>query len=264
MPGKHSSRKRSCNRNTARFCGDIIADVNQHPNAYRQVNPGYRLSYSLTFDVALPELNALYTLTGSQYVYCVAQLNRTEILSTKPLRRLDMFTSTRSDPDVYTKWQELCSTFIPRRPLAPRRQEIVPSIIRMNFDQLTWHCRYNMSWQDATTLMSDQGTLQLQTLHELASENLVHHKHLFFSSATASGILTSFLLFIYDHIRDDSSTFDFLSFLYEEKFISGPFVVLILIFVSMLFRNFNSLLRARELSSCIHVKLSLQNLLDQS
>ena len=163
---------------------------------------------------------------------------------------------------VFTTWQELCSIFVPRRPLAPRLEEFVPSILKWDFDQLTWHCRNNISWQDATERMEPLSTSELRVLSKLSNDNLIYHKRAYYFFVFILGFSLSTIMFGYGIIKDIINYkipgADLFQFLFDETFILWSIGIIFLALFFLFFKNLNSLLRARELSSCIHVMLSLR------
>lgn len=165
--------------------------------------------------------------------------------------------------ETYTTWNDICSTFSARKPITPRLKELAPSILRFYFDAITWHSRYNISWKKATIRMETISISTLQALSELANENLAHHKNLFFLSSLFFGSAISTILFGYDIIKDIVTYVfpgaDLFGAFHEIKGILWALGVILLLFALLFLERLNSLLRAHELSSCIHVMLSLKH-----
>ena len=175
---------------------------------------------------------------------------------------------TPHDPDIDAVWQQLCTIFAARRPLFPRWKEFLPSLFNWQNDQITWHRKRNISWQDATTRMDSRSTAFLQTLDRLATENLGHHNNSMSVTATFFASLTAFLLFLYQIARDFIlpivSHSDLWSLLLER---TADWVILLIMLAAYLYtiaKIWNSKQQARELASCIRVTLALRLAADES
>ena len=167
------------------------------------------------------------------------------------------------DQDMLSVWQELCSIFRPRIPLLPRLRELVPSLLYWSNDQITWHCRHNISWQDTTKRIQPLSTPALRSLHLLSTDNLAHHKNAMSFTATLFASLLAFLLFLYQITKDLIAPLfpasDFLSLLLEATTRWWVLGIGLTLFLCLLARTWNSMQQARELASCINVALALRH-----
>ena len=167
------------------------------------------------------------------------------------------------DQDMLSVWQELCSIFEPRITLLPRLREFHPSSFNRSNDQITRHCRHNVSWQNATKRIRPLSTPALRSLHNLSKENLDHHKNVMSFSAALFASLLTFLMFLYQIVKDlIGPLFPASEFLPRLLDATVPWWMLgigFTLFLCVLAKTWNSMQQARELASCIHVALALRH-----
>ncbi len=173
--------------------------------------------------------------------------------------------SMQYDPSILTIWQKLCSIYAARRLVLLQPEEILPSLLNLSNDQITWHQRHSTSWKEATEIMRPQSTSMLQALGQISRNNLELNKRRLSVFTTLFLFTTSFLMFFIALVMGLLSLSDIESLPLEVLLpwlgLSG---VMSLMFLCAHARTWNTMRQARELSSCIDVTLALRQAADNS
>ena len=124
-------------------------------------------------------------------LYYMSWSDHARFRETTKLRSPFIIMTIQYDPHFYAIWQKLCSAFSTRITILSRLRKLIPILLNWRHDQITWHRQLDPAWNDATETIRSLSTPTLQSLCQLADENLGLHKNrLIFTSSVFAATWT--------------------------------------------------------------------------